>query len=111
MKSLAFVFLAVVAAVIVLAVPAVADETITLEGKVLCAKCILKEDLDKCQNVLAVEEGDTTVYYYMEGNDANKEFGDVCTVAKEVKVTGTISEKDGKMWIAATEIVTMKKEG
>lgn len=110
MKSLAFVFLALVVA-IVIAAPAVADETVTLEGKVLCAKCILKEDLDECQNVLAVEEGDTTAYYYMEGTDANKEFGDVCTEAKEVKVTGTLSEKDGKMWITATEIVTMKKEG
>jgi len=110
MKNFALSLLALAVA-IVFAAPAVAGETVTLEGKVICAKCTLGEELQKCQNVLAVEKGEETVHYYLTSTDANKEFGDVCMVAKEVKVTGTLSEKDGKMWIAASEIVPMKKEG
>lgn len=110
MKNLALTLLALAVAMI-LAAPAVAGGTVTLEGKVICAKCTLGEDLQKCQNVLVVKKGDETTHYYLASTDANKEFGDVCMVAKEVKVTGTVSEKDGKMWIAATEIVPMKKEG
>ena len=110
MKNLTLSLLALAVAV-VFAAPAIAGETVTLEGEVICAKCTLGEDLQKCQNVLKVKKGEETTHYYMASTDANKEFGDVCMVAKEVKVTGTVSEKDGKTWIAATEIVTMKKEG
>lgn len=110
MKNFAFA-LAALAAALVLAAPAVADETVTLEGEVICAKCTLGEDLQKCQNVLKVKNGEETIHYYLASTEANKEFGDVCMVAKAVKVTGTLSEKDGKMWIAATEIVPIKKEG
>lgn len=110
MKNLVFALLAVAVGV-VSAAPAIAGETVTLEGEVICAKCTLGEDLQKCQNVLKVKNGEETTHYYLASTDANKEFGDVCMVAKEVKVTGTVSEKDGKMWLAATEIVTMKKEG
>lgn len=110
MRNLAFSLLALAIAV-VFAAPAIAGEAVTLEGEIVCAKCSLGEDLQKCQNVLAVKKGEETTHYYMASTDANKEFGDVCMVAKEVKVTGTVSEKDGKKWIAATEIITMKKEG
>ena len=113
MRKLALVSLAMLV-VTALALPAAAgdDKTVTLEGEMVCAKCTLKEEgLDKCQNVLAVEQDGKTAHFYMVKNEANKEFGDVCMVAKEVKVTGTLSEKDGKTWIAATEIVIVEKEG
>jgi hypothetical protein len=78
----------------------------------ICAKCILKEaGLEKCQNVLVVETDGEKTHYYLAENEANKEFGDVCKAAKQVRVTGSMSEKDGKMWIAATEIVPVKTEG
>lgn len=110
MKNLTMSLL-VLAVAVVFAAPAIAAETVTLEGEVICAKCTLGEDLQKCQNVLKVTDGEKTTHYYMTSTEANKDFGDVCMVAKEVKVTGTLSEKDGKTWIAATEIVPMKKEG
>jgi hypothetical protein len=112
MKRLAVTFLALVFA-FALAAPAVAgDKTVTLEGKVICAKCTLKEKgFDKCQNVLVVEQAGKTTHYYIEKNEAGKEFGDVCLAEKSVRVKGSVSEKDGRMWIAATEIVTLKSEG
>ena len=58
-----------------------------------------------------MKKGEETTHYYMASTDANKEFGDVCMVAKEVKVTGTLSEKDGKMWLAAKEITPKETKG
>jgi hypothetical protein len=98
---------------IALAVPAIAgEESVTLEGKVICAKCTLKDEgLTQCQNVLVVKKDDMVENYYLVKNEANAEFGDVCTMEKQVRVTGTVSEKDGKMWLAATKITSAKKEG
>ncbi len=81
---------------------------VTLEGTVMCAKCKLgEEDRTKCQNVLVVKgEGEAT-HYYLSAK-ANKEFGDVCMKTPVVKVTGALSEKDGKQWIAATKIEPVK---
>lgn len=76
---------------------------VTLEGTVLCAKCKLGEDLAKCQNVLVVKGGEKEMHYYLSAK-ANEEFGDVCMKTPVVKVTGMLSEEDGKQWIAATKI-------
>jgi len=93
----------------------VAGETgdpVTLEGKVVCAKCALHEEgREECQNVLVVESGDSPVHYYLTKNAVDEEFGPVCMKAKAVRVTGSVSEKDGKMWLAATKIVPSESEG
>lgn len=87
-------------------------ESVTIEGKVVCAKCTMKEEgLTKCQNVLIVKNDGEVKNYYLVKNEANAEFGDVCMMEKQVKVTGTVSEKDGKSWIAATKIEPAKSEG
>ena len=79
-------------------------EAVTLEGTVMCAKCKLgEEDRTKCQNVLIVKGDDEPMHYYLTA-DANKDFGDVCMKTPVVRVTGTVSEEDGKTWIAATKI-------
>ncbi len=112
MKTLATVSLALFIASVLAGSVVAGEKTVTLEGKMICAKCILKEEgLDKCQNVLVVETDGEKTHYYLAENEANKEFGDVCEAAKQARVTGSVSEKDGKMWIAATEIVPMKSEG
>ena len=112
MKKLATVSLALFIASVLAGSVVAGEKTVTLEGKLVCAKCILKEEgLDKCQNVLVVETDGEKTHYYLAENEANKEFGDVCEAAKQARVTGSVSEKDGKMWIAATEIVPMKSEG
>ncbi|MDH3628927.1 MAG: DUF6370 family protein [Acidobacteriota bacterium] len=81
-------------------------EVVTIEGKVMCAKCALHEEgREKCQNVLAVESDDAdTVYYYLAANETNAEFGEVCMATPSVRVTGTVEEKDGKNWLVATVI-------
>jgi hypothetical protein len=81
--------------------PAVADETVT--GKVMCAKCSLKKaGQDQCQAAGKATE------YYVEKNDVAKAFGHTCQGEKPATVTGTVSEKDGKMWIAATKMEAPK---
>ena len=79
-------------------------DSVTLEGTVMCAKCKLgEEDREKCQNVLIVKGDDEPMHYYLTA-DANKEFGDVCMKTPTVRVTGTVTEEDGKSWLAATKI-------
>ena len=94
---------------------AIAEETlseaVTVEGKVMCAKCALhEEDREKCQNVLAVEKGEEVVHYYLTGK-ANTSFGDVCMKTPAVRATGTISEKDGHMWLAVSKLEKVDKDG
>lgn len=86
--------------------------SVTLEGKIVCAKCTLHEEgRTKCQNVLVVEDAGTTQNYYLADTEANKEFGEVCMAKKPVVVTGTVSEQDGQLWLAATKIESVKTEG
>jgi SpoU rRNA methylase family enzyme len=100
-----------------LAVAAVADETVTLQGKVVCAKCVLKKKgLTECQNVLLVPEGVTKeisqkdgleakeTAYYIVNNEVGKTFGEVCMEAKKTTVTGTVSEKDELIWITPSKM-------
>ena len=80
-------------------------EAVTLEGTVMCAKCQFEEEgRDKCQNVLVVKGDDEPMHYYLTATEANKGFGDVCMKSPTVRVTGTVSEKDGKAWLDATKI-------
>ena len=87
------------------AVVAGEGEAVTLEGKVLCAKCAFEEEgRQKCQNVLVGEEDGKTMHYYLTATEANEGFGDVGMKSPTVRVTGTVSEKDGKTWMDATKI-------
>ena len=83
---------------------AVADETIT--GKLMCAKCSLKKaGQEQCQDVLvAADAAGKTTEYYVEKNDVAKAFGHTCKGEKPAVVTGAVSEKDGKKWIAASKM-------
>ncbi len=96
------------AAVLMLAGVAVAEhheKTVTLEGQIACAKCTLnKEDAQGCQNVLVVKKGDTEEHYYLVDNEVSKEYGHVCQGYKGAVVTGTVAEKDGKMWLTASKM-------
>ena len=86
-------------------VAAAAAEEATLTGKVMCAKCALKKaDATKCQDVLVVKTGDKTAEYYVEKNAVAEKFGHVCGGEKAAVVTGAVSEKDGKKWIAPSRM-------
>jgi len=87
------------------------DTAVTLEGQIVCAKCNLKEkDRTTCQNVLQVkgEKGETQDYYIAK-NDVADKYGEVCTAVRAVKVTGVVTEKDGRKWIEARKIEDTKK--
>jgi hypothetical protein len=112
MKRIATVSLIVFVAGVLVGWVAAGEKTVTLEGKVVCARCTLKEKgFDKCQNVLIVGQDDETTQYYMAKNEAIKDFGDVCIATKYVRVTGTVSEKEGRKWIDPTEIAVLEHEG
>lgn len=82
---------------------------VTIEGDAVCAKCALKET-PTCQNVVTVTKDGKETKYYLEKNEffahAHNELG-ICTAKKDdpvkVKVTGTLTEKDGKKILTPTE--------
>ena len=98
------ILLLVIVAAVALTGLALAGETaapVTVEGKLVCAKCTLAEaGQEKCQSVVVA--GDSK--YYLVKNAVAEKDGHVCKGEKAVKVTGVVSEKDGRKWIEATEI-------
>jgi hypothetical protein len=82
----------------------------TVNGKIMCAKCSLKKaDADKCQDVLVTKDAEGKVTeYYVEKNEVAKAFGHTCQGEKPAVATGTVTEKDGKKWIAATKMEAPK---
>jgi hypothetical protein len=82
----------------------------SLSGTVMCAKCALKKaDAKECQDVLVVKDGDNAAKeYYITKNAVLKKFGHTCKGEKMATVTGTVTEKDGKMWITATKMEEQK---
>jgi hypothetical protein len=80
-------------------------DAVTLKGKLECSKCELHETAD-CGNVLAVKEGTKEVKYYLVDNPLSLgEHKNICKAPKDgVTVTGTVADKDGKMWLTATKI-------
>lgn len=110
-RRLAVAFAALTAlAFSVAAVAGTEGEAVTLEGKVVCAFCMLKEEgFKSCQNVLLVKKDDSDPeQYYFAKNEVSDKFGMVCTEPKQVRLTGTVTEQDGKKWIAPIKIETLK---
>ena len=85
-------------------------KSVTIEGSMMCAHCTLKEaGVTSCQDVVVAKgEGGKSVNYYLTSNETLKKFGHACNGAKDVKVTGTVTEKDGKMWIEPVSIEAKK---
>jgi hypothetical protein len=104
-KVLAVLTALTVVAVLGLASAALAAD-VTLSGTVACPKCTLqKAGVTECGDVLVVagEKGKTSEYWLVK-NPVLEKFGHQCKGEKAVKVTGTVSEKDGKKWLAPTKI-------
>lgn len=80
-------------------------QTVTVTGKIVCAKCTLqKADAKECQTVLVAGDEGAKTEYYLVKNDVAEKFGHVCKGEKDAVVTGTVSEKEGKTWLAATKM-------
>lgn len=95
-----------VAALAVAASPLAAVAESTLSGTLVCAQCKLqKPDAHECQDVLLVDEAGKKVEYYVVKNDVSKASGEACTLEIPATVTGEVSEKDGRKWIAPSKIV------
>jgi hypothetical protein len=89
---------------VALGIPSIAQtKEVTLAGKVTCAKCELKLEKE-CATVVAVKEGGKDVLYYFDAKADKANHDAVCTTPKEGTVTGTVSEKDGKKYVAVTKI-------
>lgn len=83
--------------------PVLAAET--WSGTLVCAFCGLKKpDAKSCQDVLLVKDaaGATTEYYIEKTAVTNGE--EACTLEIPATVTGTMTERDGRKWIAPTKI-------
>ena len=109
MKATVTLFLGLLA-VCFLVANAPADEggskTVTLTGKLVCGKCTLHET-KKCTNVLQVtKEGKTVNYYLKDKKTFKANHKGICPPdsSKTVKVTGTVTEKDGKKYISPTKV-------
>jgi hypothetical protein len=86
-----------------------ADKEVTLKGQIMCAKCELKES-GKCATVIQVKEDDKSITYYFLDKGNKEEYHEpVCGGGKkEGTVTGIVSDKDGKKYIAPSKVVYAK---
>ena len=86
-----------------------ADREVTLTGKIMCAKCELKQ-ASKCQTVIKVNEGGKeVVYWFKDKGKAEDYHEEVCGGGvKEGTVTGTVTTKDGKKWITPKKVEYVK---
>jgi hypothetical protein len=82
----------------------------TLKGTILCARCALKEG-KKCQTAIRVREKNKTVTYYLLDKGIKETYHEeVCGGDKrEGAVTGTVSEKGGKKYIAPKKVEYAKR--
>jgi hypothetical protein len=94
-----------------LGAPAIADgKEVTLEGKVLCAKCSLSKQKE-CQNVLVVGDEDEVEYFYLRKNDTYNDMGEVCEGSVRIRVTGTIEQEEDRNYLLASEITLIEEKG
>jgi hypothetical protein len=86
-----------------------ADKEVTLKGKVMCAKCELKE-AKKCQTAIRVKEGGKLVtYYFLDKGNKESYHEEVCGGGqKDGVVTGTVTEQGGKKWITPRKVEYVK---
>jgi hypothetical protein len=89
-----------------------ADKEVTLTGTLVCAKCGLKEPgMKKCTNAIQVKDGEMIVTYFLNDKGNNETYHEgLCGGGTKAgaKLTGTITEKDGKRWVKVTKVEEKK---
>jgi hypothetical protein len=79
------------------------DKEVTLEGKILCGKCELKED-KACATAILVEKDGKKTTYYFDAASHKKWHKDICTEVKEGTVKGTVKKEGEKMVVTVTDL-------
>lgn len=103
MKTAASVLLTVMAVGVLVVALHAADTKkggeVTLKGHITCAKCELMQS-DKCATVIKVKD---TIYYF-DPASSKAHHDTICQGGKEGTVTGKVTEKDGKKFIAVSKV-------
>ena len=80
----------------------------TLEGKLVCTKCELKET-KACGHCLLVKEKDKEVKYYLDDKGGKESYhAAVCQEPKDAKVTGKVAKKDDKLTVSEAKVEIKK---
>lgn len=81
------------------------DEKKTLEGTLTCTKCALKET-KACGHALLVKKDKEEIKYYLADKGGKEDYHKACCTAdvEKVKVTGKVTEKDGKKTIEGPKV-------
>ena len=80
-----------------------AKET-TLSGDIGCAKCSFGMAKECHTGIKVMEGGKDVVYLFVDGEENKKNHEEICKGSKAGKVTGKVSEKDGKKCISPTKV-------
>lgn len=106
-RILALVVMAAAVIAFSMSVPSVAADKdakeVTMDGKVVCGKCELKETA-KCAVALVVEKDGKKTTYWFDGAAHKKYHGDVCQAVKPATVTGAVSKEGEKNLITVKEL-------
>lgn len=89
---------------------AVAEESVTLNGVGLCAKCALGQT-DSCQNAIKMSVNGEEVIYLLTVNDVSKAFHkNICTGSADISAVGVFQEAGGKKVFTASKLSLRKEE-
>ncbi|MCS1408426.1 MAG: hypothetical protein M2R45_01601 [Verrucomicrobia subdivision 3 bacterium] len=87
-----------------------ADESVTLNGVGLCAKCALGQT-DTCQNAIKVKVDGKEVVYLLTANDVSKAFHkNLCSGSTSISAVGLFKEIGGKKVFTANKLSLRKEE-
>ncbi len=92
------------------ALRAVGEESVTLNGVGLCAKCALGQT-DSCQNAIKVTVGGEEVIYLLLANEASKAFHkNICSKSADISAVGVFEEVGGKKIFTANKLSLRKED-
>ena len=81
-----------------------AEESVTLQGVGVCAKCALGQT-DSCQNAIKINGADGEEVYLLTANDVSKAFHkNVCSGSADITAVGIFSEVGGKKYFTANKL-------
>ena len=80
-----------------------AQKTVTLSGQIGCGHCAFNVGTS-CSDVIRVKESGKDVIYFFAADPSRKHDTAMCETVRDGKVTGVVSEKDGKKTIKVSKI-------